>query len=213
MQNKYLSALRKEYANFGLSKEALDRVALQRVKTIANEDEIDADIATTATMLLVMKEMQSSADALRSKAAVAQKELDALKSVPQTVVPEPSPEDNPLAKDVAEMKQMFTAMMGKMAENERKARITEILGSADAKMREMGCTNDFIRGITLEKAEVGESDTADTIAERYKAAYDANYSSAFGNGQVPPMSNGSGNGEADQAEITRMLQERGLLPK
>ena len=31
---------------FGLSKEALDRVALQRVKTIANEDEIDADIAT-----------------------------------------------------------------------------------------------------------------------------------------------------------------------
>ena len=66
MQNKYLSALRTKYASFGLSKEALDRVALQRVKTIANEDEIDADIASTDTAMLVMKEMQRATDTLRT---------------------------------------------------------------------------------------------------------------------------------------------------
>ena len=79
MQNKYLSALRTSYANFGFSKEALDRVASQRVKTIANESEIDADVASHDTLLLLMKEMQGATDSLRTTNAKIQKELDDLK--------------------------------------------------------------------------------------------------------------------------------------
>ena len=94
MQIKYLSALRTKYASFGLSKEALDRVASQRVKTIANEDEIDSDIASSDTAMLIMKEMQSSADAQRNRAAQLQKDLDALKTVQPEPTPTPTP-DNP----------------------------------------------------------------------------------------------------------------------
>lgn len=90
MQNKYLSALRTKYASFGLSKEALDRVALQRVKTIASEDEIDADIASSDTAMLIMKEMQGSADAQRNRAVQIQKELDDLKQKQQPDGQKPS---------------------------------------------------------------------------------------------------------------------------
>ena len=106
MQNKYLSALRTKYASFGLSKEALDRVALQRVKTIANEDEIDADIASTDTAMLIMKEMQGSADAQRNRAAQIQKELDDLKQKQQ---PDGQKPDNQNQSEFAQ--QMKTMMM------------------------------------------------------------------------------------------------------
>ena len=102
MQTKYLSALKTKYASFGLSKEALDRVASQRVKTIANEDEIDADIASTDTLMLIMKEMQSSADSQRNRAAQLQKDLEDLKKNQpnnQTTQTQQEPE-NELAKQL-----------------------------------------------------------------------------------------------------------------
>ena len=212
MQNKYLSALRTKYASFGLSKEALDRVALQRVKTIANEEEIDADIASFDTALLVMKEMQGSADSLRTNNAKIQKELAELKNDNGKVVP-PAEEPNPYAETLAEMKAFMQSMKDEFAESKKKAHADAILAQAHEVMKQKGCTNDFIRNITLKGIEIGESDTADSIAEKYKSAYDKNCKDAFGEGYVPPKSNTSGNGDVDQAEVTRILQERGLLPK
>ena len=212
MQNKYLSALKTKYASFGLSKEALDRVALQRVKTIANEDEIDADIAASDTLMLIMKEMQSSADAQRNRAAQLQKDLDALKTVQPEPTPTPTP-DNPYAKEISDLKDMMATMMGKFAENEKKSRNEATLAKVHEVMKQKGCTNDFIRNTTLKGVEIGENDTADSIAEKYKSIYDENCKQAFGEGYTPPTGNGNGGGEMDHAEITRMLQERGLLPK
>ena len=189
MQNKYLSALRTKYASYGLSKEALDRVALQRVKTIANEDEIDADIATTDTMLLVMKELQGSNDSLRSKAAQTQKELDALRATPQNRQEEP---ENPLAKEFAEMKAMMATMTAELAESKKKARTDAILNEVHAKMKSMGCTNDFIRKATLHGLEITDTDTADSLAEKFKSVYDENCKEAYGNGYVPPKGNNQG---------------------
>jgi hypothetical protein len=212
MQNKYLSALKTKYASFGLSKEALDRVALQRVKTIANEDEIDADIAASDTLMLIMKEMQSSADSQRNRAAQLQKDLDALKTT-QTTDPTPSQNDNPYAKEISDLKDMMAAMMGRFAENEKKSRTEATLAKVHDLMKQKGCTNDFIRKTTLIGIEVGENDTAESLAEKYKSIYDENCKSAFGEGYTPPTGGNNGGGEMDHAEITRMLQERGLLPK
>ena len=211
MQNKYLSALKTKYASFGLSKEALDRVALQRVKTIANEDEIDADIATSDTLMLIMKEMQSSADAQRNRAAQLQKDLDALKTTQPD--PTPTPAADPYAKEISDLKGMMAAMMGKFAENEKKTRTEATLSQVHNLMKQKGCTNDFIRKTTLSGIEIGENDTAESLAEKYKSVYDDNCKAAFGEGYTPPTGGNNGGGEMDQAEITRMLQERGLLPK
>ena len=212
MQNKYLSALRTKYASFGLSKEALDRVALQRVKTIANEDEIDADIANSDTLMLIMKEMQGSADSQRNRVVQIQKELEDLKKTqtPNQTNPQPI-DDNPLAAELKAIKEMFAGMKAEMDAEKKKAQKDAVIARAHDVMKQNGCTNDFIRNMTLKGIEVGENDTADSIAEKYKSIYDQNCKEAYGDGYVPPKGNSGGSGENDKDAETAILKRAGLL--
>lgn len=212
MQNKYLSALRTKYASFGLSKEALDRVALQRVKTIVNEDEIDADIANSDTLMLIMKEMQGSADSQRNRVAQIQKELEDLKKTqtPNQTKPQPI-EDNPLAAELKAIKEMFAGMKAEMDAEKKKAQKDAVIARAHDVMKQNGCTNDFIRNMTLKGIEVGENDTADSIAEKYKSIYDQNCKEAYGDTYVPPKGNSGGSGENDKDAETAILKRAGLL--
>ena len=212
MQNKYLSALKTKYASFGLSKEALDRVASQRVKTIANEDEIDADIANSDTLMLIMKEMQGSADSQRNRVAQIQKELEDLKKTqtPNQTNPQ-SLEDNPLAAELKAIKEMFAGMKAEMDAEKKKTQKDAVIARAHDVMKQNGCTNDFIRNITLKGIEVGENDTADSIAEKYKSIYDQNCKEAYGDGYVPPKGNSGGSGENDKDAETAILKRAGLL--
>ena len=214
MQNKYLSALRTKYASFGLSKEALDRVALQRVKTIANEDEIDADIASTDTAMLIMKEMQGSADAQRSRAAQIQKELDDLKQKQQPDGQKPDNQNqSEFAQQMKTMMEMMVGMKAEMDASKKKAHTDAVIAQVHEVMKSQGCTNKFIRDYTLKGIEVGDSDTADSIAEKCKPIYDQNCKEAFGEGFVPPKGNQNGGGEPDYAAMTKALQDASLLPK
>ena len=215
MQIKYLSALKTKYASFGLSKEALDRVASQRVKTIANEDEIDADIANSDTLMLIMKEMQSSADSQRNRAAQLQKDLDDLKkNQPNNQTTQTQQEsESELAKQLQTLTNLVTAMQTEREAEKKKAQTTAIIAEVHEKMKSKGCTNDFIRNMTLKGIEVEENDTADSLAEKYKSVYDQNCQDAYGEGYVPPRGNGNGGGDMDQAAVTKILQSRGLLPK
>lgn len=212
MQVKYLSALKTKYASFGLSKEALDRVASQRVKTIANEDEIDADIASTDTAMLVMKEMQRATDTLRTDNAKFQKELADLKNDSGNK-PEPTEEPNPYAETLAEMKALMQSMKDEFAESKRKARAESIIAEAHKVMEKNGCTNAFIRNFTLKGVEVGESDTAESIAEKCKSLYDQNCKDAFGDGYVPPKGSNGGGNEVDYDSMVKGLKDSGVLPK
>lgn len=208
MQNKYLSALKTKYASLGLSKEALDRVASQRVKTIANEDEIDGDIASFDTALLVMKELQGSADSHRTRAAQIQKELDQLKDGKKE-----EPADNPFASELTELKALVTGMATKIAENERRTREESIRSAVEAKMESLGCTNAYIRGIVVKQMTIGESDTAETLAEKCKAEYDSGCRAAFGDGYVPPKGGGGANDKPDFSAMVAELKASGDLPK
>ena len=210
MQVKYLSALKTKYASFGLSKEALDRVASQRVKTIANEDEIDADIASTDTAMLVMKEMQRATDTLRTDNAKYQKELADLKNDPGNK-PDQSNDPNPLADAMAEMREFMKTMKDEYAESKRKARAESLIAEAHKVMEKNGCTNAFIRNITLKGVEVGEADTAESIAEKCKTIYDQNCKDAFGEGYIPPKGNGSGQDKVDYDAMVEALKESGDL--
>ena len=210
MQVKYLSALKTKYASFGLSKEALDRVASQRVKTIANEDEIDADIASTDTAMLVMKEMQRATDTLRTDNAKFQKELADLKNDSGNK-PEPTDEPNPYAETLAEMKAFMQSMKEEFAESKKKARTESLIAEAHKVMEKNGCTNAFIRNVTLKGVEIGEADTAETIAEKCKSVYDQNCKDAFGEGYVPPRGSNQGGNEIDYDSMIKGLQESGDL--
>lgn len=212
MQNKYLSALRTKYASFGLSKEALDRVASQRVKTIANEDEIDADIANTETLMLIMKEMQSSADSQRNRATQLQKDLEDLKKNQPNNQQQTQEPESELAKQLQTLTNLVTTMQTERAAEKKQAQTDAVLAQVHEKMKANGCTNDFIRNMTLKGIEVGENDTVDTLAEKYKSIYDQNCKDAYGEGYVPPRGNGNGgNGENDKDAETAILKRAGLL--
>lgn len=212
MQNKYLSALKTKYASFGLSKEALDRVALQRVKTIANEDEIDSDIANTETLMLIMKEMQSSADTQRNRATQLQKDLDDLKRNQPNNQQQTQEPENELAKQLQTLTNLVTTMQAERAAEKKKIQAEAIISQVHEKMKSKGCTNDFIRNMTLKGIEVAESDTADSLAEKYKSVYDQNCKDAYGEGYVPPRGNGNdGNGENNKEAETAILKRAGLL--
>ena len=216
MQNKYLSALKTKYASFGLSKEALDRVASQRVKTIANEDEIDSDIANTETLMLIMKEMQSSADSQRNRATQLQKDLDDLKKNQpnnQTTQNQQEPESE-LAKQLQTLTELVTTMQTERAAEKKKIQAEAIISQVHEKMKSKGCTNDFIRNITLKGIEVTESDTADSLAEKYKSVYDQNCKDAYGDGYVPPMGMQNTNGgfkSGDFASEVERLKASGKI--
>ena len=208
MQNKYLSALRTTYANFGFSKEALDRVASQRVKTIANEEEIDTDIASQETFLLLMKEMQGATDSLRANNAKIQKELDDFKK-PQ----EQAPAENPFAAEMAQMKEMLVGMQSKLAESEKKARNEAVIKEVHARMKSMGCTNDFIREATLSGLVLNETDTPEALAQQFKSIYDTNCKKTFGEGYVPPKGNNAGGkDEVDYSSMVAGLMASGAIP-
>ena len=210
MQVKYLSALKTKYASFGLSKEALDRVASQRIKTIANEDEIDNDIASSEVALLIMKEMQGAADALRNNNAKIQKELDSLKD--SNKQDPPKDDTDPYAATLAEMKEFMQSMRNEFAESQKKARREAVIAQAHEVMKKNGCTNDFIRSTTLKGVEIGDSDTAESIAEKYKSVYDQNCKDAFGESYVPPKGNNQGGNEANDKDAeTAILKRAGLL--
>jgi hypothetical protein len=188
----------------------LDRVASQRVKTIANEDEIDADIASTDTAMLVMKEMQRATDTLRTDNAKYQKELADLKNDPGNNN-KPDQTDDPYAGTLAEMKALMQSMKDEFAESKRKARSESLIAEAHKVMEKNGCTNAFIRNITLKGVEVGEADTAESIAEKCKAIYDQNCKDAFGEGYIPPKGNGNGQDKVDYAAMVEALKESGDL--
>lgn len=213
MQIKYVSALKTRYASLGLSKEALDRVASQRVKTIANEDEIDADIASSDTAMLVMKEMQRATDTLRTDNAKYQKELADLKNDSGSK-PNQTEEPNPYAETLAEMKALMQSMKDEFAESKKKAHSESVISQAHKVMEQNGCTNKFIRDISLKGIEVGESDTAESIAGKCKSIYDQNCKEAFGEGYVPPRgSRGSGEGfkSGDFASEVERLKAEGKI--
>lgn len=218
MQNKYLTALRTRYADFGFSKEVFDRVALQRLKTIEKAEDIDSDVASPDVMLLLMKEMQGSNDTLRSRNAQIQRELeDSKKNQP---LPEskqtPQDQESELAKQLQTLTNLVTTMQTEMAAEKKKAQTDAVLAQVHEKMKASGCTNDFIRNITLKGIEVGENDTVDSLAEKYKPIYDQNCKDAYGEGYVPPRGDGNhGQGfkTGDFSSEVERLKSEGKIKK
>lgn len=213
MQNKYLSALRTKYADFGFSKEVFDRVASQRLKTIEKAEDIDSDIASPDVLLLLMKEMQGSNDTLRSRNAQIQKELEDFKKTQpgvQTTQTTQEPEGE-LATQLRTLTELVTSIQTERKAEKMKAQTDAVLAQVHEKMKANGCTNDFIRKMTLRGIEVGESDTADSLAEKYKSVYDQNCKDAYGEGYVPPRGDDAGNGQNDKESETAILKRAGLL--
>ena len=124
MKEKLLAVLRTEWSRLGLKKEALDRVASQRVKTIEKEEDIMSAAKDADTMSLLMAELQGSADAERNKASQLQKDFDDYKTK--------HPEDSEGGEGKEDPKSGFNAEeVAKMISDAVSAAVTPIKESFD----------------------------------------------------------------------------------
>ena len=62
MKQKIIAALKTKYQRFGLSNEAIDRIASAKEKTVTSEEEIESAVADAQTMELIANELQKMRD-------------------------------------------------------------------------------------------------------------------------------------------------------
>lgn len=192
MKEKTIAQLKNKYANLGLGEKAFNGVAefLINSKTITTESDIENAVAGDMVKSL-LQSIQGETDVLRTAHAKAQKDFDDYKKK----FPDNKPDVNSeLLTKINEMFAKQTELEKKLTESEAKVKTQNIISKVTEILKSQGCTNDFIRETTLTGITVSESDTAESLAEKYKPMYDANYKKAFGASPVPPHGNG-GNGE------------------
>lgn len=217
MKQKIITALKTKYQRFGLSNEAVDRIASAKEKTVKDESEIESAIADAETMELIANELQKSADKARRESSDLQKSFNEYKEKhPETDPnhgPDPSKgdEDEPAwAKKLREQNEAIAARF--KAEDDAK-RLGAARSAVEAKLKAAGCSNPGILALTLKGFALGEKETEDEAVTRLKSEYDASYKETFGDGAIP----GTGApafGDAKTAiqHKNAFLRSAGLLP-
>ena len=218
MKQKIIASLKTKYQRFGLSNEAIDRIASAKEKTVTSEEEIESAIADAQTMELIANELQKSADVERRNRSNLQKSFDEYKEKhPETTVaptqapPTTAPAETEGEKKLREMVENLTKRLD-AAEKEKSQATT--LAKIKERLEKEGCNNKGILNSTLKGFALGEGETEDAAVERLKGDYNSSYTDTFGNGPVPPRSD-PGNGDPKAAAKVKndWLREQGLLPK
>jgi len=218
MKAKISNALRTKFQRFGLSNEAVDRIASALEKTVTAESDIENALAEASTMTLIAEELQKSADAERRTRSNLQKSFDDYKKAHPTDDPNPTPpapdkkddESSAILKELAALKARLDARDASARSDELRSKVLDGLkasGRDDAAI-----TNIIMRGFT-----VGKDDTADTLIARYKDSYDSDYKMIHGDGAVPPVGGFFPKRESPDknefAGAVNRLKEKGVLPK
>ena len=208
------SALKTKYQRFGLSNEAIDRIASAREKTVNGEDEVEAAVADAETMGLIANELMKMRDKEISNKTDLQRAFDAYKEKNPT--PKPGGEQNPEPAKPTEMPEPeWAKSLRERFEREDKEKADKVVReSVTARLKKEGCTNIGILKSTLKGFSLGKDETEDDAVARLKAEYNDSYKEVFGEGAVPGL---GGNAFADAKTATEhkndFLRQQGLLPQ
>lgn len=214
MKEKIANALKTEYANLGLSKEALDGVASFLEKTVTDEEGI-ATAVKEGYVSGLLKTMQKESDRLRNDKSVAEKALAEYKASHPDTKPEPSTGANEeFQKMLDEQKAEIAKIQADLAESRKRESRLKMSNDVERIMKEKGAVNDYIRRNVLKSIEIGDEDTAETLAEKYQKVYDAELKEAFGDGYIPPRGGAHPDGyrKGDNDAFLETLRKNGQIP-
>ena len=212
-KEKIATALKTKYQRFGLSNEAIDRIASAREKTVTSEEDVDAATADVETMSLIASELQKMRDAEIQKRTDTQRAFDTYKEKNPEGGKKPEPEPAPEPKEQPEpawakaLRERYEREDRERAERERRDALT-------ARLKAEGCANGGVLKFTMDAYVPVEGESLDDAAQRIKEAYGANYKEIFGDGGLPGYG-GAGFGDPKTAAQSKndFLREQGLLPK
>ena len=206
------SALKTKYQRFGLSNEAIDRIASAREKTVNGEEEVDAAVADAETMGLIANELMKMRDKEISNKTDLQRAFDAYKEKNPEGGKDPKPEPKP---DPGEKEPEWAKKLRERFEREDKEKADKIVHeSVMARLKKEGCTNPGILKSTMKGFALLENETEDAAVERLKTDYNASYKEVFGEGAVPGLG-GQAFGDTKTAVSHKndFLRQQGLLPQ
>jgi len=217
MKTKILNALKTKYQHFGLSNEAVDRIASALEKTVTAESDIEGAVADAKAMELIAKELQKSADAERRLRSDLQKSFDEYKEKNPTGVEPPKPQaDDELKSLILAMKKQSDELKARLDARDATAKDTQFRTAVRTALESDKKDNKALIGYIMDTFKYSDSDTEQTLIERYKGVYDEKYKQFYGDGVVPsasgmfPQRPASDEHEFDGA-IAR-LREKGVLP-
>ena len=206
------SALKTKYQRFGLSNEAIDRIASAREKTVNGEDEVEAAVADAETMGLIANELMKMRDKEISNKTDLQRAFDAYKEKNPDGGKDPKPEPKP---DPGDKEPEWAKKLRERFEREDKEKEDKKVQEAVmARLKNEGCTNPGILKSTMKGFALQENETEDAAVERLKTDYNASYKEVFGEGAVPGLG-GQAFGDTKTAVSHKndFLRQQGLLPQ
>ena len=218
MKTKILNALKTKYQHFGLSNEAVDRIASALEKTVTAESDIEGAVADAKAMELIAKELQKSADAERRLRSDLQKSFDEYKEKNPTGVepPKQTQPDDELKSLILAMKKQNDELKARLDARDATAKDTQFRTAVRTALESDKKDNKALIGYIMDTFKYSDSDTEQTLIERYKGVYDEKYKQFYGDGVVPsasgvfPQRTTTDEHEFDGA-IAR-LREKGILP-
>ena len=212
LKEKIATAIKTKYQRFGLTNEAIDRIASAREKTVTSEDDIEAAVADAETMGLIANELQKMRDAEIQKRTDTQRAFDAYKEKnpgqkPTEQNPEPpKPEEQPEPAWAKALRERFEREDKEKADKAVRDTIT-------ARLKMEGCTNAGILKSTMNGFVPVKDESEDAAVARLKTEYSNLYKEVFGEGAAPGF---GGQPFTDAKTATEkkndFLRQQGLLP-
>ncbi|MBR5414184.1 MAG: hypothetical protein IK114_14330 [Fibrobacter sp.] len=218
MKTKIIDAFKTKFKSFGLSNEAIDRIASALEKTVTKEEEIAGALDTATTMNLIASELQKMRDKEIQTRTDLQKSFDAYKESHPDSNPDPDPDPKPdptepaWAKTLREQNEKLLARQ--KADDEARAH-KELTGRMEAGLKQAGCVNAGILAAVLKGFALQKDETEEAAIERLKGEYNSSLKAIFGDGPIPPAAGGTAFGDAKTAidKKNDFLRQQGLLPK
>ena len=212
MKEKIASALKTKYQRFGLSNEAIDRIASAKEKTVTSEDAIEEGIADAETMGLIANELMKMRDKEISNKTDLQRAFDTYKEKNPEGGNDPKPDPKP---DPGEKEPEWAKRLRERFEREDKEKADQVVReSVMARLKKEGCTNPGILKSTMKGFALQENETEDAAVERLKTDYNASYKEVFGEGAVPGLGGQAfGDTKAAVSHKNDFLRQQGLLPQ
>ena len=219
MKEKIIAALKTKYQRFGLSNEAIDRIASAKEKTVTSEEEIESAVADAQTMELIATELQKMRDKEIRTRTDLQSNFDKYKEAhpegkQEPIKTNPNDDEPEWAKKLRESNERIEA---RFAADDAAKKLSAARTSVEAKLKAAISQSSFNQGVfnaTMKGFSLKENESEDDAVTRLTSEYNTFYKETYPNGAAPGVSTPP-YGDAKQAVEAKnaFLRSRGLLPE
>lgn len=228
-KDKIVEGLRakSEIKRFGLSNEAIDRIATAREKTVTEEAQVETVLTDAETMRLIAEELMKHRDQEITKRTEAQSAFDAYKAKHPEKDPDPDPDPAPdpqkldIAKIVADavaaavkpVQDAFETFKSQTSAKEAKtiAKDTFYANKWTTKFKEEA-DDAWDRAFELNEAKGGNM-TADELSGKATEYFNKLVQRKGADATKPFEDDGGGSGNFDFSKQAAYLEKEGLIPE